>query len=543
MATNSCAILLRLDSAQRAKAAGIICVIGAVILGGAGIDILTFDMPTSARTGMSGSWDPVKLRWVGTLCLVTSLIIGLNARLIFRWASPQHALASRWSTAATLLWWVPALLGLLVNYPLPFFAHHVDKFLLIVSIILAWGIWLLVHPASLGRTLETRLFSWLRLGAINGLLLLILAESLMRLADPILARGGLFTSSYDTPGGGIPFQITDRSGMQTNSLGFRDRERNLKRSSSAPRLIALGDSLTWGAGVNYDEAFVTLVEQGFQEIAPGAEIINLGLVGYQPEEYLSLLKRHGVTYQPHMVLMNFFIGNDFMPAQGVHLIVAGHRRRVHINGNWFHDHLAWDHWYLSHDLAYAWLLGKARIRQAMGMSDLGMWTAAKAGHGTPTPSAAFSGWSPRYLQMIQGMGDQYLKRGTPAFLDRWQATREILDQTDILLRERGIPWALILLPAEEQVDRELQRLYVQMRGGLSEEYEFLKPQRLLQEWGMERGVKVIDLTPAFLANVAERRLYVDNDIHWNANGNALAAQVLLRELRPEFAKIAGVSKN
>lgn len=95
MATNSCSILLRLDSAQRAKAAGIICVIGAVILGGAGIDILTFDMPTSARTGMSGSWDPVKLMWVGTLCLVTSLIIALNARLIFRWASPQHALASR----------------------------------------------------------------------------------------------------------------------------------------------------------------------------------------------------------------------------------------------------------------------------------------------------------------------------------------------------------------------------------------------------------------------------------------------------------------
>jgi hypothetical protein len=56
-------------------------------------------------------------------------------------------------------------------------------------------------------------------------------------------------------------------------------------------------------------------------------------------------------------------------------------------------------------------------------------------------------------------------------------------------------------------------------------------------------VKVVDLAPAFLAHTAERRHYVDNDVHWNVNGNALAAQVILRELRPEFAKIAKVSIN
>ena len=534
---------MRFDSAQRAKVAGITCVSGAVFLGLMGIDILTFDMPTSGRTGMSGTWNPVKLRWLGTLCLIASLIIGLNARQIFRLPSLHYALASRWSLVAPVLWWAPVVLGLLVCYPIPYFEHHVDRFLLFLGLILGWGIWLLVHPASLGWSLETRLFNWLRLVVINGLLLLILAEVLLRVADPLLAHGGLFTSSDATPGGGIPFQITDQSGMRTNSLGFRDRERTLARSFAAPRLIALGDSFTWGAGVNYDKVFLNLVEQGFQDIAPGTEMINLGLVGYQPEEYLSLLKSHGLAYQPNLVLMNFFVGNDFMPAQGSSVVVAGHRRQVHINGNWFHDHLSWDHWYLSHDLAYVWLLGNARIRQARGISDLGMWAPAKGGHEASTPSVPFPGWSPRYLQMIQGTGDQYLKRGTPAFLDRWQATRQILEQTDVLLRERGIPWTLILLPAEEQVDRELQRLYVEMHGGLPEEYEFLKPQRLLLEWGQERGVKVVDLAPAFLAHTAERRHYVDNDVHWNVNGNALAAQVILRELRPEFAKIAKVSIN
>src|SRR5262245_5198753 len=315
---------MRIDSAQRAQVAGISCVLMAVVLGLMGIDILTFDIPTSGRTGMSGTWNPLKLRWLGTLCLVASLITGLNARQIFRSTSPQHALASRWSFMAPVLWWMPPVLGLLVCYPIPYFDHHVDRFLLFLALILGWGVWLLVHPASLGWSLESRPFNWVRLAIINGLLVLILAESVMRGADPLLAQGGLFTSSDATPGGGIPFQITDQSGMRTNSLGFRDRERTLTRSSSAPRLIALGDSFTWGAGVNYDQVFLTLVERGFQDSVPGTEIINLGQVGYQPEEYLSLLKSHGLAYQPDMVLVNFFVGNDLMPAQGAHLIVAGH---------------------------------------------------------------------------------------------------------------------------------------------------------------------------------------------------------------------------
>src|SRR5215510_12116995 len=108
---------MRFDSAQRAKVAGITCVIGAVFLGLMGIDILTFDMPASGRTGMSGPWNPVKLKWLGILCLAASLIAGLNARQIFRPASLHYTIASRWSLVAPLLWWVPAVVGLLVCYP------------------------------------------------------------------------------------------------------------------------------------------------------------------------------------------------------------------------------------------------------------------------------------------------------------------------------------------------------------------------------------------------------------------------------------------
>jgi hypothetical protein len=100
---------------------------------------------------------------------------------------------------------------------------------------------------------------------------------------------------------------------------------------------------------------------------------------------------------------------------------------------------------------------------------------------------------------------------------------------------------LVLLPAEEQVDSRLQRLYVDMSGGASDEYDFMKPQRLLSEWARERRIAVIDLTASFAAEAASRRLYVDNDIHWNAAGNALAARTVLNELRPLLRRATGIA--
>lgn len=521
-------------SGRRWIMAGIACAIAAVILCLTGLDLLTFLLPASSRTGMSGTWDSVKLGWMGTLCLVASLLCGWNARRIFQPSSQQQALADRWSPLAVLLWWTTVVLGLLVYYPLPYFNHHVDKFLLVLIFLLAWAGWLCAHPSSLERVLNSRSYGWLRVVLINALVSLLLAEGAMRLADPLLAQSGLFSARSDTPGGGIPFQVVGGSIKRTNSRGFRDRERALARTSAALRIVALGDSFTWGAGASYDEGFITLVERRLHEVNPGTEVINLGLVGYQPEEYLALLKAHGIAYQPDLILVNFYIGNDLMPAQGAPMIVAGHRHRVHVNGNWFHDHLSWDHWYLSHDLAYASLMAMARIRHAEGQTDLGMWTPVSDAPNPPHSATSFSGWSPRYVRMILGMSDQYLKRDTPAFLARWHETRRTLEQLDNLSKERGIPWALILLPAEEQVDRELQRLYLEMLRGQSEDYDFDKPQRLLGEWSKDRGVKVIDLTPQFRAHVAGQRLYVDNDIHWNSNGNALAAQIIIRELLPDL---------
>ena len=96
-----------------------------------------------------------------------------------------------------------------------------------------------------------------------------------------------------------------------------------------------------------------------------------------------------------------------------------------------------------------------------------------------------------------------------------------------LAAPRGIPVVVALLPDETQVNPVLRaRLLANDDAGA---YDFSMPQSLLGELFERRGVRVIDLLPAFLAD--QRCLY-NNTTHWNAEGHALAARILAAALAP-----------
>ena len=515
------------------------CAFGAASLLFTAGHLVVFALTASSHTGMAGSWRPEKLALLATLYATTALgICGAGWRINGR-TSPQRLLLEGWSPL-TILLWTPVLSFLFsIYYPLPYYNHHADKLYLFLGLLLSWSLWLALFPKSLGTVVGSRVFPWVRVGLCNVLLFLVLGEVTLRVADPLLARSGLFDSRYNTPFGLVPHRPTEGSIGRTNASGFRDRDRAVERTSPAPRIVALGDSFTWGAGVTYDDTFVTLIEQQLQTEWPGTEVINLGGSGFQPDEYLSVLKWQGLQYRPDLVLLNFYIGNDFLPSEGADMVVAGLRWKVHINGNWVHDHFSWDHWYLFHDLNYAYKVGQARLRHATG-NDQGIWDIKPGRPQSAAKSPTFTGWSPEYLRIVQSRGDQYLKETTPAFEYRWNKTRITLEETNQLLRSRKVPWALVLLPAEEQVDSELRKLYQGSIQTPQDRVDFGKPQQVLHDWAKANGVPIIDLTETFRSEVPRARLFLANDFHWNEAGHAVATtgmlpplKLLLRQSGPE----------
>ncbi|MCS6860810.1 MAG: GDSL-type esterase/lipase family protein [Abditibacteriales bacterium] len=95
--------------------------------------------------------------------------------------------------------------------------------------------------------------------------------------------------------------------VKINSRGLRDREYSYKRRSGVKRILCLGDSFTWGHGVDQSKVFTEVMEN---ELLQGAEVINAAVAGYGTAQQWLWLREEGVKYRPDLVILGFYV-NDF----------------------------------------------------------------------------------------------------------------------------------------------------------------------------------------------------------------------------------------
>lgn len=101
--------------------------------------------------------------------------------------------------------------------------------------------------------------------------------------------------------------------LRTNSLGMRGKELGPK---ATPRVLFLGDSITFGDFVQESESFVYLVEGLARQQAGVIETINAGVGGIGIEDELAILIETGLRVEPDIVVVCFYL-NDVQPSPGV----------------------------------------------------------------------------------------------------------------------------------------------------------------------------------------------------------------------------------
>jgi lysophospholipase L1-like esterase len=90
-----------------------------------------------------------------------------------------------------------------------------------------------------------------------------------------------------------------------NSKGLRDTDDYSYNNENVTRIVVLGDSFTWGEGVNNSQIYTEFLENKLDK----AEVINTGHVGYSTAQELLFLKYEGVKYSPDLVIL-LFCKND-----------------------------------------------------------------------------------------------------------------------------------------------------------------------------------------------------------------------------------------
>src|SRR6266850_1022453 len=91
--------------------------------------------------------------------------------------------------------------------------------------------------------------------------------------------GWVLAPSFKGVGRGPGWSVT----IATDSLGLRDREYDL--DDVAARIVVIGDSYTFGFGVEAEETFPKVAERELMRTSlAGVEVVNAGVNGYGPLE-------------------------------------------------------------------------------------------------------------------------------------------------------------------------------------------------------------------------------------------------------------------
>lgn len=96
--------------------------------------------------------------------------------------------------------------------------------------------------------------------------------------------------------------------LRTSSAALRDPERAREKPAGARRAVLLGDSVSWGWGVDDGARFSDLLDR---RLGPDVEVLNLAVPGYGTDQQLLALRRHGFDWDPDVVVV-VVVSNDLV---------------------------------------------------------------------------------------------------------------------------------------------------------------------------------------------------------------------------------------
>ncbi len=127
--------------------------------------------------------------------------------------------------------------------------------------------------------------------------------------------------SYElAPGKSGPFEGME---VRTNSLGMRGGEPAAADTRGLQRILALGDSFTFGFGIAEDQTYPRVLENLLNAASPGGEgrfeVLNLGVVGYTTRDEAAVLRTKGLPLNPRVVIIGYVLNDpEIDPRQSLH---------------------------------------------------------------------------------------------------------------------------------------------------------------------------------------------------------------------------------
>lgn len=303
--------------------------------------------------------------------------------------------------------------------------------------------------------------------------------------------------------------------IKINSKGLRDVEHTYEKKGTF-RILGLGDSFVFGHGVEYEESFLTVLEDKLNKnFTDSIEIIKAGTPGTGPQAYLNILEKEGVKYSPDMVLVCIFTGNDINDirlaatppsvSDSIEIKAHGQHKQVPVTLKDEKSTTATKDFLRRHVHLYSFIVDRLKSIPAFRS----------------------------FLQknnMASGLIGSYVidilkKDYSEEYKAKWEEAFSTLKK----MKELNSNLIISIIPSREQIDSlRLGKALAQL-GYNKDDIDIEHPNRLIKEFCDANGLLCIDMLPAF-RKAAGQQLYFEIDPHFNKEGHKLAADIIYDEL-------------
>ncbi|MEM1182008.1 MAG: GDSL-type esterase/lipase family protein [Acidobacteriota bacterium] len=325
--------------------------------------------------------------------------------------------------------------------------------------------------------------------AMSGLFAFLCGEVALRILaqgkpKPVASESGFTFFAHDPDlGWDLVPNASDRHSAAEFDVEIRIDARGLRSPTPSPdapvsggalRLAALGDSFTFGHGVEAREAWPAQLGDELAQVVTE----NLAVTGYGTDQQMLRFEARADELDPDVVVLGLFAGNVFRNARYEQL-------------------------------------GYAKPRFVLEGGELVL-------SGVPVPEEPPSPPMSRLWALLSRTAGGVV--GHLGYGEAWAVTGAILDRLAADCSERGASFFVVILPKDQMIyGSGLRRsLHERMHGRL---HQMLRG----------RGIPYLDLTEALRDGAAAGdRLYFPADGHWTPAGHRVATAAIADWLRPQL---------
>lgn len=308
--------------------------------------------------------------------------------------------------------------------------------------------------------------------------------------------------------------------VHVNTLGHRDRERNLGKQANTFRIAVFGDSMTEAVQVNLDKTFTYLLEDSLDINGQKTEVLNLGVTGYSPIQELLLFKEEGSRYRPDLVVLAVFLDNDIADCHPKLTLSPGRAPVMKVNGqDTLFDYKGAEHSYEDyHRQPFDWLRQHSRIYRLIATWRWRMKQIAEKGERGATGPVETK-VPTRFLL--------YQKPLQPEWEEAWRVFERVITEFSAEADRLNAKFVVLSVPVSFVVKQDIWAGLLRSNPAMQTvTWDLEGPDRRLQAITEAHGIPLLTAYPFFRKVNSTEPLFYGDIGHFTPRGHEVMASFL-----------------